>query len=74
MKRHTKLTSQEQKDIEAAQHTRQETGREFANVEEMLRHDALHTPVPPAIGHRLQQSLADAPPGARPWWRRILGS
>jgi hypothetical protein len=74
MKHHSKLTSQEKQQIDLTQQTRLETGREFANVEEMLRHDALHTPVPPAIAHRLQQSLADAPPSARPWWRRLLGS
>jgi hypothetical protein len=74
MKHHSKLTSQEKQQIEAAQQTRQEGEREFATVDEMLRHDALHTPVPPAIGHRLQKALGAAPPGARPWWKRFLGS
>ena len=47
--------------------------REFASVEEMLRHDAIHTPVPPAIGRRLEKSTAELPPPPRSWWRRLLG-
>jgi hypothetical protein len=39
----------------------------------MLRHDAIHTPVPPAIAERLEQSLAQLPHPPRSWWRRILG-
>jgi hypothetical protein len=38
----------------------------------MLRHDARHTPVPPKIAHRLQESLGPSP--TRPWWRRLFGS
>ena len=41
-------------------------------VEEMLRHDARHTPVPPNIAHRLQESIG--PVDTRPWWRRLFGS
>ncbi len=49
-------------------------GQAFENVEELLRHDALHTPVPPTIAYRLEQSIArEAPPERRPWWRRLLG-
>ena len=71
MKRHIKLTEQEQFQQQAAEH-QQETVHEFATLEEMLRHDALHTPVPPAIAHRLQASIAQLPPPARSWWRRWL--
>lgn len=46
---------------------------EFATAEQMLRHDALHTPVPPSIADRLQESAARLPAPARPWWRRLLG-
>ncbi len=47
---------------------------EFANAEEMLRHDALHTPLPPAIAERLRDSVAQMPAPPRPsWWRRLLG-
>jgi hypothetical protein len=74
MKRQIKLTSLEHQQLTDVQQTRQEMPTEFANVDEMLRHDALHTPVPPAIAHRLEESLANNPPPRRGWWRRLLGS
>jgi len=47
--------------------------REFATAEELLRHDALHTPVPPGIARRLQDSLdKEQPSPPQPWWRRFL--
>jgi len=73
MKRHIKLTSQEQEQQQAVeQQGQQATAREFATAEEMLRHDALHTPVPPAIAHRLQASIAKLPAPERGWWRRFF--
>jgi hypothetical protein len=72
MKRQTKLTSQEQQQLAAAHQTQHPSAREFATVEEMLRHDALHTPVPPAIAHRLQDSIGQIPP-QRSWWGRLFG-
>ncbi len=71
MKRQTKLT--EQQELAAVQQSSQESVREFATVEEMLRHDALHTPVPPSIAHRLQQSLPQSSSASQPWWKRLLG-
>jgi hypothetical protein len=57
------------------EHTQQKGGIEFANVEEMFRHDALHTPVPPAVEVRLQKSIEKLPNApALPWWKRILGA
>jgi hypothetical protein len=68
-----KLTAQEQEQLAAGLHqAQQEKVIEFASVEAMLRHDALHTPVPPIIEHRLQQSTGPLRP-ARPWWRRLFG-
>ena len=49
MKRQIKLTSLEHPQLTNVQHSHQEMPAEFANVDEMLRYDALHTPVPPAI-------------------------
>jgi len=75
MKRQTKLTSQEQEQL-AAQQQQQQTSsaQEFASVEEMLRHDALHTPVPPRIAQRLDESISQLPPPpSRAWWRRFFG-
>ena len=74
MNRQTKLNSQEQEQAQsAAQQTQQASAREFATPEEMLRHDALHTPVPPTIAHRLRESIGNTPPRAPSWWRRLLG-
>jgi len=76
MKRETKLTPREQEQLAAAQQqTQSSSSREFASVEEMLRHDALHTPVPPTIAHRLEESIRQSPPPppGRAWWRRLLG-
>ena len=75
MKRETKLTPQEQEQIIAGQQqTQSSSAREFASVEEMLRHDALHTPVPPTIAHRLEESIGQSsPPPGRAWWRRFFG-
>jgi hypothetical protein len=76
MNHQTKLNSQEQQQAQqqsATQQTQQDSALEFATPEEMLRHDALHTPVPPAIAHRLQESIGKAPPPPQSWWRRLLG-
>jgi hypothetical protein len=75
MKHQSKLTPQEQEQLAAVQQqTQASSSQEFASVEEMLRHDALHTPVPPAIAHRLEDSISQLPPPAgRGWWRRFFG-
>jgi hypothetical protein len=48
-------------------------GLEFPNVEALLRHDALHTPVPPRIARRLEESLEQLPPPRRSWWQWLFG-
>lgn len=75
MKRQIKLTSEEQTQQRLAEEqTQQQSALEFASVEEMLRHDALHTPVPPAVTERLKESLGQLPPPPpRSWWRRLFG-
>jgi hypothetical protein len=76
MKRQTKLTSQEQSPLEqetVQSQAQQQTVREFASVDGLLRHDALRTPVPPAIAHRLQSSISQLPPRRRSLWRRMFG-
>jgi len=76
MKHQIKLNSQEQHQAQqqsASQETQEETALEFATPEELLRHDALHTPVPPTIAHRLQESIGKTPPPPQSWWRRLLG-
>jgi len=76
MNQQTKLNSQAQEHEQqqtSAQQTQQASAREFATPEEVLRHDALHTPVPPTIAQRLQESISKGPARARPWWKRLLG-
>jgi hypothetical protein len=72
MKRQIQFNSQEQHQ-DAQQQQQQSAPLEFGSAEEMLRHDALHTPVPPSIGRRLQESLARLPAARSSWWRRLLG-
>jgi hypothetical protein len=72
MKHENRLKSIEQENAPGTQELRQKSGHEFATTEEMLRHDALHTPVPPSIAYRLQQSIGDCMPSAKSWWRKLF--
>ena len=67
-------SAQEQETQASAQEARQDAVSEFKSAEEMLRHDALHTPVPPAIAHRLRQSIGQNSSPSNPWWRKLFGS
>jgi hypothetical protein len=51
-----------------------QAAREFGTVEEMLRHDAAQTQVPPAVGARLRESIAREPAPRASWWRRLFNS
>ena len=75
MNRHTsKLNQHEHEEtILQQQNAQQQTAVEFASAEEMLRHDAGQTPVPPAVAERLQQSVAQEPKPSRSLWQRLLG-
>jgi hypothetical protein len=71
-----KVTIQQQ--AEETQQAHQQTAGsdaiEFATVDELLRHDASHTPVPPEIEQRLEKSISPLPAAQRrAWWRRIFG-
>lgn len=69
MKQESKQRSQEQ---HQNTHSQQSTAREFATAEELLRHDAAQTQVPPVIAERLTQSIAKLPQPPRSWWQRWL--
>jgi hypothetical protein len=71
MKRKLTTHHHEQQEQLSSQQTHSQHTREFATAEEMLRHDALHTPVPPSIAARLQESLGQTA-AATPWWRRLF--
>ena len=68
-----KHTFGEQQQTVAGQKTLSQASHEFANVEEMLRHDAIHTSVPPEIEMRLQKSTAALPALKRSWLRKLFG-
>ena len=72
MKRQTKLDSKAQEALEQSsqEQSQQAAALEFASPEELLRHDAIHTPVPPSIGNRLQESIGQVPPASKSWWQR----
>lgn len=69
MKHCTRLGEHQEAQVE--QNT-QPAPLEFLTPEEMLRHDAIHTPVPPSIEKRLRASAAPLAP-VRPWWRKLFG-
>ena len=71
MKRQTKLTPQAQEQL-AETELQKSPAREFASAEELLRHDASQTTVPPAIAERLSQSIQNEPKPAQSWWRCLL--
>lgn len=50
----------------------QQTIREFATPEDLLRFDAKQNPVPDVIAQRLSQSVKNVPGMARPWWKRLF--
>lgn len=75
MNRHQKLTTGHkagEQQVETAESQTKQTPLEFATPEALLRHDAMHTVVPPRVKERLQRSAAKEPV-SRPWWRRFFG-
>ncbi len=66
-----KLTHREQLEQGTLGHQASRGPLEFSSAEQLLRHDARQTPVPPAIARRLAESVASQPP-PKPWWRRLF--
>jgi uncharacterized membrane protein YcjF (UPF0283 family) len=76
MKQQTKLSEEQQqqsRQVGTEQQAQQQSAREFANAEEMLRYDAEHTTVPPGIAQRLQKSTGGATEPKTSWWKRLFG-
>jgi hypothetical protein len=71
MKQESKHHSQEQEQL-AHTATQHSMAREFATAEELLRHDAARTEVPPVIAERLTKSLQHLPRPSKTWWQRWL--
>ena len=72
MKQETKLVQEEAQQAQAQVHQESENAREFATVEDLLRHDAAQTQVPAGIERRLAESTKDQVAPPRPWWRRFI--
>jgi hypothetical protein len=73
MKHRTKLTQNEQHQPAAEHNSQHSAAFEFASAEDLLRHDAAQTPVPPAIGERLRNELVESPQPKMSWWQRWFG-
>jgi hypothetical protein len=71
MKHESKHQSREQEQV-ANQSSQQSAAREFATTEELFRHDAAQTDVPPIIAERLSKSIQNLPRPSRSWWRRMF--
>lgn len=72
MKHQSKFSQQQEHTEQQQAHA--QSGKEFANSDELLRYDAAQTTVPPEVAQRLQKSAAEVrPPGSRPWWKSIFG-
>lgn len=71
MKQQSKF-SQKQEHIEEQQ-AHIQPGQEFANSDELIRHDAAQTIVPPEIAQRLQHSVGDMPEPKTNWLKRLFG-
>jgi len=72
MERKPSKLRQEQKQESIEQTGARETARAFSSVEEMLREDAATNGPPPALAHRVADSIAREPKPARSWWQRIF--
>ena len=72
----SRLQHQQQQEQTAEQQVtnHEQTHREFASVEDLLRCDASQTTPPPAIAERLETSLKEEqlPDSKQPWWRRLF--
>jgi len=61
---------QQQQKQDTTETASQQTAREFVSPEEMLRQDAEQTSPPPALAHRVAESIAKEPRPGRSWWQR----
>ena len=69
----TQQAAQQSETDQETQARQEQAALEFAQAEDLIRHDASKTEVPASLPRRLQESIAREPKPARPWWRRWLG-
>ena len=73
MKQQNKFSTGRHQEQSAESQASNSASLEFQGAEDLLRHDAAQTAVPPEIARRLSQSIAQSSTPRRPWWRRLLG-
>ncbi|HEY3854313.1 MAG TPA: hypothetical protein VGO67_07985 [Verrucomicrobiae bacterium] len=73
MKQQSKLSTGQKQELSAETQLASTRELRFENAEELLRHDAARTPVPPEIARRLNKSVAELPLQRKSWWRRVFG-
>jgi len=71
MKQESKQQSKEREEL-VAKSTQENATREFATTDDLFRHDAAQTQVPPVIAERLSKSIENLPRPSRSWWQRIF--
>jgi hypothetical protein len=71
MKHESKQKAEEHEQL-VAKSAQENVAREFATTDELLRHDAAQTEVPPVIAERLSKSIEGLPGPSRSWWQRIF--
>jgi hypothetical protein len=70
----SKLEQHQRPELEAQLHTHTApAGTAFESVDELLRHDAAQTALPPQLEQRLAQSVENITPTRPAWWQRWLG-
>jgi len=73
MKHQSKFSPAQAQQAAHAQHaSQQQSAREFASAEELLRYDAAQMEVPPEIAARLKDASATLPPPKQPWWKHLF--
>jgi hypothetical protein len=50
-----------------------QTAQEFATVDDLLRYDSEHNPIPPEVERRVNDSITAEPRQPRSWWKKIFG-
>jgi hypothetical protein len=65
-------SKQQQREQFVARSNQENAALEFATTDDLLRHDAARTEVPPVIAERLSKSIENLPRPSRSWWQRFF--
>jgi hypothetical protein len=70
---HSKLQSREQQATHVqAQSNQQQQGKDFASVEDLLRHDASQQHPSDSLERRVAKSIEAEPRPRRRWWQKLF--